>query len=230
MAYKSSIFQSDCEDNYLLPKNYNTHAIFLNFGTPNCIYKLYLGNMADNYLEKKMEEFRSMPQSGASARSSHKTSATLSKLVARNINFKSFNNKIIVRQQHLKDLISFSQNRQSNIPISFYPIIEQDKTARLQNLLKKAAPEWLDYSTPQDLPQAFIIIGYSREESKENNKGTDLTDTFINVGITLNQIMLRAVEMGLNASYTTDINTSELAAEFNISFQPTVIVAIGKGK
>lgn len=171
-----------------------------------------------------------MPQSGASARSSHKTSATLSKLVARNINFKSFNNKIIVRQQHLKDLISFSQNRQSNIPISFYPIIEQDKTARLQNLLKKAAPEWLDYSIPQDLPQAFIIIGYNREESKENNKGTDLTDTFINVGITLNQIMLRAVEMGLNASYTTDINTSELAAEFNISFQPTVIVAIGKGK
>lgn len=186
--------------------------------------------MADNYLEKKMEEFRSMPQSGASGRSSHKTSATLSKLVARNINFKSFNNKIIVRQQHLKELISFSQNRQSNVPIDFCSITEQDKAAILQNLLKKTAPEWLDYSIPQELPQAFIIIGYSTEDSTENNKGIDLTDTFINIGITLNQIMLRAVEMGLNASYTTDINTSELAAELNISFQPAIVVAIGKGK
>ena len=41
------------------------------------------GKMADNYLEKKMEEFKAMPSAGVAGRSSSKTAATLGKLVAK---------------------------------------------------------------------------------------------------------------------------------------------------
>ena len=71
--------------------------------------------MADNYIEKKMEEFKAMPPAGMALKNSRKPATTLSKLVAANKLCKSFNNKIIVREQHLKNLIEFFKRKSIKI-------------------------------------------------------------------------------------------------------------------
>ena len=88
-------------------------------------------------------------------------------------------------------------------------------------------PNWLNYNSTENLPKAFLILGC-------NNTAADASSTtdnnaFINLGITLQTILLRAVEMGLNGSYTTAFDADRVAQMLSLQFKPSAIIAIGKG-
>ncbi len=180
--------------------------------------------MADNYLEKKMEEFKAMPSAGVAGRSSSKTAATLGKLVAKNIHYKSFDNKIIVRLQHLKELVEFSKNGDG---LLFHPTVDPKEVSLLLEHLRVSDPNWLNYNSPQNLPKAFFILGC--DNTAADASSTTDNNAFINLGITLHTILLRAVEMGLNGSYTTAFDADRVAQMLSLKFKPAVIIAIGKG-
>ena len=172
--------------------------------------------MADNYLEKKMEEFKAIPNTGVASRSS-KNTTTLSKLVEKNVLYKEFNNNIIVRQSHLKELISLHPCSQEFV---FDIITENSECEIILNSTKASNPQWLNFNSPEKLPKAFIIIG--------SEKDALLEDDYIKMGMVLQTILLRATEMGLNGTYTT--NCAHLAQQLALNYSPSLAVAIGKGK
>ncbi len=180
--------------------------------------------MADNYLEKKMEEFKAMPSAGVAGRSSSKTAATLGKLVAKNIHYKSFDNKIIVRLQHLKELVEFSKNGDG---LLFHPTVDPKEVSLLLEHLRVSDPNWLNYNSTENLPKAFLILGCGNTAADASS--TTDSSAFINLGITLQTILLRAVEMGLNGSYTTAFDADRVAQMLSLQFKPAAIIAIGKG-
>ena len=168
--------------------------------------------MADNYLEKKMEEFKAMPNSGVASHSS-KNITTLSKLVEKNIPYKEFNNTIIVRQSHLKELIALHPYSKDFI---FSIVTESSECGIILNSIKESDSQWLNFNSPESLPKAFILIG-----SKQDNRSLEM-------GMVLQTILLRATEMGLNGTYTSDC--ADIAQKLSLDYSPAVIVAIGKGK
>lgn len=180
--------------------------------------------MADNYLEKKMEEFKAMPSAGVAGRSSSKTAATLGKLVAKNIQYRSFDNKIIVRLQHLKELAEFSKNENG---ILFYPTVDTNEASLLLEHLRVSDPNWLNYNSTENLPKAFLILGCNNTAADASS--TTDNNTFINLGITLQTILLRAVEMGLNGTFTTSFDAGNVARMLSLQFVPSAIIALGKG-
>lgn len=182
------------------------------------------GKMADNYLEKKMEEFKAMSSAGVAGRSSSKTAATLGKLVAKNIHYKSFDNKIIVRLQHLKELAEFSKNGDG---LLFHPTVDPKEVSLLLEHLRVSDPNWLNYNSPQNLPKAFLILGC--DNTAADASSTTDNNAFINLGITLQTILLRAVEMGLNGTFTTSFDAGNVAQMLSLQFKPSAIIALGKG-
>ena len=69
-------------------------------------------------------------------------------------------------------------------------------------------------------PEAFIIVCSTLPEGK-------LVD--IDLGISAQSMLLRAVEMGLNGIIIGAFNKSKIAEEFALPYEPLLIVAIGKG-
>ena len=181
--------------------------------------------MADNYLEKKMEEFKAMPGKGVASRS-FKGNATLSKLVEKNIQYKEFNNKIIVRESHLNELAAFAKNYEN---FECKICLEQGEIEKIVNSIKNFNPNLLNFNSEDTLPKAFIILGKIVNSGIINANSGIISEDFVNSGIILQTILLRATEMGLNGTYTVLENNAALAQEMSLDFYPIAVVAIGKG-
>lgn len=176
--------------------------------------------MADNYLEKKMEEFKAMPSAGVASKNSHKHTAALARLVAANRQCKSFNNKIIVREQHLRELIKFASDSQPE-EIQYYPTVNAGEVSAILDFLKNQNPSLLNFENPEKLPKSFILIGSGCSDSNE---------IYFISGVLSNIITLRATEMGLNGSYAMLEDPKKLAGTLNLEFRPLIAIAIGKGE
>ncbi len=123
--------------------------------------------MADNYLEKKMEEFRNRPMTSGSNR---KAVTPLNKLLTRNRSYSHFDSKVIVRMEHLKSITGVCGK------IEF---------------LGGMTPEDFSFEYKFDDDTAQIII-------KTNSYIANIA--YINLGILLQSMLLRATEMGLNGN------------------------------
>lgn len=189
--------------------------------------------MADNYIEKKMEEFKAMPPAGMALKNSRKPATTLSKLVAANKLCKSFNNKIIVREQHLKNLIEFASEytpgsastNYNSAELQYYPTVNAGEVSTILDFLKNQNPELLNFETPGLLPKSFILIGCNT-----CNESCNYNELHFLLGAVANIITLRATEMGLNGTYTILSGQTNLQNILKLSFAPLVAIAIGKGE
>lgn len=171
--------------------------------------------MADNYLEKKMEEFRNKPMS---SNNNKKVGTTLGKLLSRNRSYSQFDSKVIVRMEHLKSITEVCSK------IEFLGDIKPEDFS-------------FEYSTPSNnqTENAQIIVKINNQkilnegELKEVlfNKaqyGGKINLIYINLGILLQSLLLRATEMGLNG-YCQKIIEKENSPLKEIE----VIITIGKG-
>ena len=138
--------------------------------------------MADNYLEKKMEEFKAMPGKGVASRS-FKGNATLSKLVEKNIQYKEFNNKIIVRESHLNELAAFATNNEN---FECKICLEQGEIEKIINSIKNFNPNLLNFNSEDTLPKAFIILGKIVNYGIVNANSGINSEDFVNSGIPAN--------------------------------------------
>ncbi len=194
--------------------------------------------MADNYLEKKMEEFKAMPTAGVACRSSKnsKTGITLTKLVEKNKEHKEFDNKILTRQSHLKELAELHPyHKEFNIELC----TDSNQVASILETIKKVQPQWLNFNSQETLPKALIVIRNQKnaefQKAAAENR-TQLRDSqMLKMGMLIQTILLRATEMGLGGTYTVlpaenDVNPPASAADSSVDYSPLAVVAIGKGK
>ena len=178
--------------------------------------------MADNYLEKKFEEFQANRGQGPK----HKTTSnnlSLNSLLLKNRSYRGFDPSKQVSLQELQQIAEVCTKIPSakNQQVLRFKLVAGEDTPRLQQYTKwgGALPE-LNLPFKGTEPSAFIIICSTVPE----NKWVD-----IDLGIAAQSMLLKAVEMGLNGICIGAFNKAEVTSEFSLPCEPVLVLAIGKG-
>lgn len=175
--------------------------------------------MADNYLEKRYEETL-----GSGKIRVKRIGHTVDELLTKNRSYRGYNKAYVVSRTELERIVGVCTRIPSgcNQQTLRYFLVTKDSGAdRLLPLVKMGAalPE-LHLPFPGTEPEAFIICCSVTPESK-------LVD--IDLGIALQSMALKAVEMGLNTLMIGAFNREKLRAEFNLPYEPLMVLAVGKG-
>ena len=174
--------------------------------------------MADNYLEKKMEEYRS--RSVAPKRPS---TVSLSRLLLLNRSHRGYDQRKVVTIDELRRIVSVntripSARNQQCLRFRWVTIDEADKV--LPHIKLGSALPDLHLPAKGSEPQAFIIVCSTIEE----NKWVD-----IDLGISAQSMLLKATEMGLGGICIGAFNAQAITEAFALPYTPLLLIAIGKG-
>lgn len=173
--------------------------------------------MADNYLENKMEEHL------ASKNVPTKRAASLDSLLLRNRSQRGFDPSIIVRADHLRRIIAVNTripSARNQQVLRFRPVLQNEADKVLPHIrLGGALPEW-HLPLPGTGPQSFIVICSTVPESRYVD---------IDLGISVQSMLLKAVEMGLNGICIGAFDKEAIRTNLRLPYEAVLILAIGKG-
>ena len=175
--------------------------------------------MADNYLEKRYEEVF-----GTGRTKVKRVGHTLDELLLRNRSQRGYLKDYVVKREELERIVAVCSKVPSarNQQVLRFRLVTRDTGADkvLKNIRLGAALPELHLPLPGTEPEAFIIVCSAVEEIK-------MVD--IDLGIALQSMLLKAVEMGLNGLAIGAFNKGEIVRELELPLDPLMIVAIGKG-
>ncbi len=174
--------------------------------------------MADDYIGRKMEDFRARAATPAA-----RPAASLTKLLRRNRSHRGYDAGFKVRPDQLRKIIEVNtltpsaRNAQS---LRFLPVLG-DQAAKVTGCIRLggALPE-LHLPLPGTEPNAYIIVCSAAEQ------GADL---FIDLGISAQSMLLRATEMGLNGICIRAFDRMRIREIFSLDCEPLLILAIVRG-
>ena len=175
--------------------------------------------MADNYLEKRYDEVF-----GAGRTKVRRVGHTLDELLLRNRSQRGYNNAYKVRREELERIVGVCSKVPSarNQQVLRFRLVTHDQGADivLRNIRLGAALPELHLPFPGTEPEAFIIICCTIPENK-------MVD--VDLGMAIQSMLLKAVEMGLNGITIGAFNKGELVKELDLPYEPLMVLAIGKG-
>lgn len=183
--------------------------------------------MADNYLEKKMEEHKALPDRKsfkAAKKSRAEGSLTLDSLLLRNRSCRGYDSNYIVSKEELLKIVEVNTKIASarNQQVLRFRLVYGTEAKEVTKAIKLggALPE-LNLPLPGTEPNAYIII--CTQEPKGRWVDIDL-------GISAQSMLLKAVDLGLNGICIAAFNKEKICALVNGSRQmePLLILAIGK--
>lgn len=171
--------------------------------------------MADNYLEKRMEDYKAQQPS-------KRRMATLRNLLLRNRSYRGYDSKFIVRDDQLRRIIevaTLSPSARNQQVLRFRPVVGEEAKEMLQHIrLGGALPE-LHLPLAGTEPNAFIVICSTIEESKYVD---------IDLGIVAQSMLLQAVEIGLGGICIGAFDHKEIAEKLSLPYEPLLVLAIGR--
>jgi nitroreductase len=174
--------------------------------------------MADNYLEKKMEEYRSR---SVTAKSS--AAIPLNRLLLLNRSHRGYDQRRMVTLDELRRIVSVNtripsaRNQQC---LRFRMVTTDEAHLVLPHIKLGSALPDLHLPIEGSEPQAFIIVCTTIEE----NKWVDM-----DLGISAQSMLLKATEMGLNGICIGAFNAQAITEAFALPHTPLLVIAIGKG-
>ena len=171
--------------------------------------------MADNYLEKRMEDFRNQTPV-------RRRVATLSRLLLRNRSYRGYDSKFVVRDDQLRSIIetaTLCPSARNQQVLRFRPVLSDEADKVLQHIrLGGALPE-LHLPFPGTEPRAFVVICSTVEESKYVD---------IDLGIVAQSMLLRATELGLGGICIGAFDHAEIRELLELPYEPLLVLAIGR--
>lgn len=175
--------------------------------------------MADNYLEKRYEETL-----GSARPKVKRVGNTVDSLLLRSRSHRGYNKNYVVSRAELERIVGVCTKLPSgcNQQVLRYWLVTKDTGAdRVLPLIKLGAalPE-LHLPLPGTEPEAFIVCCSAAPEGK-------LVD--IDLGIALQSMALKAVEMGLNTLMIGAFNREKLHEALALPCEPLMLLAVGKG-
>ncbi len=177
--------------------------------------------MADNYLERREEESRSSRPHKVNPKYFHYQS--LESLLLKNRSYRGYDSSYVVTQEELNTIVSVNTKIPSarNQQVLRFKIVTSSDAARICATIRLggALPE-LHLPLPGTAPNAFIVICSCVEESKW---------VYVDVGISAQSMLLKAVEIGLNGICIGAFNKQEVTSILSLPYEPVLILAIGKG-
>ena len=173
--------------------------------------------MADNYLEKKMEQFK---QHGAGQ--AVKGKGSLSALLQKNRSTRGFDSSFIVRDDQLSRIIGVNckvASARNSQPLRFRAVASAEACKVLPYIRMGSALSELNLPLPGMEPNAFIVV-CSIVEPRPS--------TYIDLGISVQSMLLQAVEIGLNGLCIMSFDKEKIKDSLNLPFEPLMVLALGK--
>lgn len=194
--------------------------------------------MADNYLERKMEEHRALPtrkrsasgkrssasgniSSSAGSGRSASGSLSLDSLLLKNRSYRGYDPSYIVTREELEQIVGVNTKIPSarNAQALRFKLITSEESEAVTREIKLggALPE-LHLPLPGTEPNAYIIICTTEPENRWIS---------VDLGISAQSMLLKAADLGLNGICIGAFNKERIAAIAGM--EPLLILAIGKG-
>lgn len=175
--------------------------------------------MADNYLEKREEALRS-----AGRVIVRRNTPSLDTLLLRNRSHRAYDTSYKVAMRQLETIVSVNTKVSSgkNGQTLRYKLIDASSGgADFCRFLHLGGylPE-LHLPVPGTEPQAFIVVCSTQQE-------TPTVD--IDLGISLQSMALKAVEIGLNAIIIRAFDRRKVQEALGLGLEPIAVLAVGKG-
>ncbi len=174
--------------------------------------------MADNYLEKRYEEVF------GTRKVTKKIGHTLDELLSRNRSTRGYKKEFVVSEDLLRQIVSVNTKIGSgcNRQVLRFKLVTRDTGSKkvLDNIKMGAALPDLHLPLPGTEPEAFIIVCSVAADDKL---------ALIDLGMSLQTMSLRAVEMGLNTLIVGAFNKVKIRDAFELPYEPVAILCIGKG-
>lgn len=173
--------------------------------------------MADNYLEKKMEQHRA-----SAGTASLKAKANLAALLEKNRSTRGYDSSFVVRYDQLRRIVAVNtkvasaRNRQV---LRFCLVTKENANKVLPYISMGSGLKELTLPFRGQEPGAFIVV-CSMIEPRPS--------TFIDLGISVQSMLLQAVEIGLNGLCILSFDKEKIKAALGLELEPLMVVAIGK--
>ena len=174
--------------------------------------------MADNFLEKRMEQYRSR----SSSLQNTKTKEGLAALLVKNRSTRGYDASYRVRIDQLRRIVAVNtklasaRNRQ---PLRFRLVTADEACKVLPFIRMGAGLKELNLPLEGTEPNAFIIVCSTIEPRNS---------TFVDLGIAAQSMILQAVEMGLNGLCIMDFDRQLLVDTLQLPYTPLLVIAVGK--
>lgn len=174
--------------------------------------------MADNYLEKKFDE------AFGTRKVTRRVGHTLDELLTRNRSTRGYDSRFCVGPHRLKQIIGVNTkipSARNQQVLRFRPVHTPEECARVLSCIRMGAalPE-LHLPFPGTEPTAYIVICSTVEANPM---------VYIDLGISVQSMLLRATEMGLNGLCICAFNKKEITEKLQLPYEPLAVLAIGKG-
>ena len=175
--------------------------------------------MADNYLERREEALRS-----AGKVVLRRNTPSLDTLLLKNRSHRAYDTTYEVARRQLEAIVSVNTKIPSgrNAQRLRFKLLEAreggESFCRFLHL-GGYLPE-LHLPAPGTEPQAFIVVCSTEAESPTID---------IDLGISLQSMALKAVEIGLNALIIRAFDHNEVKQALNLELEPLAVLAVGKG-
>ena len=173
--------------------------------------------MADNYLEKKMEQHRAQVSGG-----NKKAKVSLVSLLEKNRSTRGYDSSFVVREDQLRRIVAVNTKVASarNGQVLRFRIVTHDEAHMvLPHISMGSALKELSLPFPGTEPNAFIVVCSTVEPR---------TSTYIDLGISVQSMLLQAVEIGLNGLCIMSFDKEALMASLDLSYEPLMVVAVGR--
>lgn len=175
--------------------------------------------MADNYLENKFDQLQKARKVVVK-----RNNPSLDTLLHKNRSHRGYDKSRVVTEDELRKIVAVNpllpsgMNRQA----LRFKLVTRDTGAEMvlrRIRLGGALPE-LHLPLPGTEPEAFILVCATVPEDR-------IVD--IDLGISLQSMGLKAVEMGLNALIICAFDKQAVQEDFGLAYPPLAILAVGKG-
>lgn len=174
--------------------------------------------MADNYLERKMEEYRERPTAAQ-----HKPAVNLERLLLKNRSYRGYDSRFIVREDQLRRIIAVNAcipSARNQQVLRFRPVLADEAPIVLRHIRLGGALPGLHLPVPGTEPNAFIICCSTVAEDRYVD---------MDLGISAQSMLLRATEMGLNGICIGAFDREPIRTAFGLPWEPLLILAVGRG-
>lgn len=174
--------------------------------------------MADNYLEKRYDEVF-----GGTIRRNVSNRPGLDTLLTRNRSYRGYDKTYKVHIRQLQAIVSVNSRIASSVNTQKlrFKLITSGKDADVVNRhirMGRGLPE-LNLPFPGTEPEAFIIVCAIAPETPSID---------IDLGISLQSMLLKAVELGLGGLIIRNFDKKEIKEELDLPLDPIAVLAIGK--
>ena len=174
-------------------------------------------DMADNYLEKKMEQHHASAGNVAP-----KAKNSLSVLLEKNRSTRGYDSSFVVRPDQLRRIVAVNTKVASarNRQVLRFRLVMKDEAHKLLPYISMAAGlHGMKLPLSGHEPNAFIVVCSAIEPR---------TSTYIDLGISVQSMLLQATEIGLNGLCILSFDKDSIKSALALEFEPLMVVAVGK--